>query len=64
MVYKESPSRPILLKFLQVECHVSPSMTIEFFEWTHTNKYGCLWYCSDLSQSPILQQAIEKAMKK
>jgi hypothetical protein len=37
---------------------------IEFFEWTHTNKYGHLWYCPDISQSPILQRAIKKAIKK
>jgi hypothetical protein len=36
----------------------------EFFEWTCTNKYGRLSYCSDLSQLPILQQAIKKAIKK
>ncbi len=36
---------------------------IEFFEWTCTNKYGHLWYCPDISQSPILQRAIKKAMR-
>ncbi len=41
-----------------------PLDDIEFFEWTRTNKYGCLWYCPDISQSPILQGAIEKAIKK
>jgi hypothetical protein len=30
---------------------------IEFFDWTCTNKYGRLWYCPDISQSPILQRA-------
>ncbi len=28
MVNKESLSRPILLKFMQVECHVFPWMTL------------------------------------
>ena len=37
---------------------------IEFFEWTRTNKYGHLWYCPDISQSPILQRAIKKPIKK
>jgi hypothetical protein len=41
-----------------------PLDDIELFEWTCTNKYGCLWYCPDISQSPILQRAIEKAIKK
>ncbi len=25
-----------------------PLDNIEFFKWTHTNKYGLLWYCPDL----------------
>ncbi len=37
---------------------------IEFFEWTCTNKYGHLWYCPDISQSPISQCAIKKAIRK
>ncbi len=41
-----------------------PLDDIEFFEWTRTNKYGHLWYCSDISQSPILQRAIKKTIKK
>jgi hypothetical protein len=41
-----------------------PLDDIEFFEWTRTNKYGHLWYCPDLSQSPIHQRAIKKAIKK
>jgi hypothetical protein len=41
-----------------------PLDDIEFFEWTRTNKCGRLWYCPDISQSPILQCAIEKAIKK
>jgi hypothetical protein len=41
-----------------------PQDDIEFFEWTCTNKYGHLWYCPDISQSPILQRAIKKAIKK
>ena len=41
-----------------------PLDDIEFFEWTRTNKYGRLWYCPDISQSPILQCAIEKAIRK
>ncbi len=41
-----------------------PLDDIEFFEWTRTNKYGHLWYCPDISQSPILQGAIKKAIKK
>ncbi len=40
-----------------------PLDDIEFFEWTRTNKYGHLWYCPDISQSPILQRAIKKAIK-
>jgi hypothetical protein len=41
-----------------------PLDDIEFFKWTRTNKYGHLWYCPDLSQLPILQQTIKKAIKK
>ncbi len=41
-----------------------PLDDIGFFEWTRTNKYGCLWYCPDISQSPILQRAIKKAIRK
>ena len=41
-----------------------PLDDIEFFEWTCTNKHGHLLYCPDISQSPILQRAIEKAIKK
>jgi hypothetical protein len=41
-----------------------PRDDIEFFEWTCTNKYGHLWYCPDISQSSILQHAIEKAIRK
>jgi hypothetical protein len=41
-----------------------PLDEIEFFEWTCTNKYGCSWYCPDISQSPILQRAIKKAIQK
>ncbi len=41
-----------------------PLDDIEFFEWTYTNKNGHLWYCPDISQSPILQHAIKKAKKK
>ncbi len=41
-----------------------PLDDIEFFEWTCTNKYGHLWYCPDINQSPILQRAIKKAIKK
>ena len=40
-----------------------PLDDIEFFEWTCTNKYGRLWYCPDISQLPILQHAIKKAIK-
>jgi hypothetical protein len=46
----------------RVSC--SPLDDIEFFEWTHTNKYGRLWYCPDISQLPILQHAIKNAIKK
>jgi hypothetical protein len=51
------------------EVHVSrvscfPLDDIEFFEWTRTNKYGHLWYCPDISQSPVLQLAIKKAIRK
>ncbi len=41
-----------------------PLDDIGFFEWTCTNKYGHLFYCPDISQSPILQHAIEKTIKK
>ncbi len=40
-----------------------PLDDIEFFELTCTYKYGHLWYCPDISQSPILQCAIKKAIK-
>jgi hypothetical protein len=64
MVNKESPSRPILLKFHASRVSCFPLNGIEFFEWTRTNKYGRLWYCPDMSQSPILQRAIKKTIKK
>ncbi len=41
-----------------------PLDDIELFEYTCTNKYRHLWYCPDISQSPILQRAIKKAMRK
>jgi hypothetical protein len=41
-----------------------PLDDIEFFEWTCTHKYGRLWCCLDISQSPILQRVIEKAIRK
>ncbi len=41
-----------------------PLDDIEFFEWTCTNKYGRLWYCPNISQSPILRRAIKKTIKK
>jgi hypothetical protein len=41
-----------------------PLDDIEFFEWNCTNKYGHLWYCPDISQSPIIQRAIKKAIRK
>jgi hypothetical protein len=41
-----------------------PLDDIEFFEWTCTNNYGYLRYCPDISQSPILQRAIKKAIRK
>jgi hypothetical protein len=40
-----------------------PLDDIEFFEWTRTNKYGHLWYFLDISQLPIFQRAIKKAIK-
>ena len=56
-------------KSIDAEVHASrvscfPLDDIEFFEWTRTNKNGHLWYCPDISQSPILQRAIKKAIKK
>ncbi len=57
------------IKINIAEVHASrvscfPLDDIEFFEWTRTNKYGRLWYCPDISQSPIFQSAIKKAIKK
>jgi hypothetical protein len=64
MVNKEGPSRPILLKFIQIECHVSPWMTLNSLNGLAPTNMGILWYCLDISQSPILQRAIEKAIRK
>jgi hypothetical protein len=50
------------VRAIRVSCF--PLDDIEFFKWTRTNKYGPLWYCPGISQSPILQRAIKKAIKK
>ncbi len=41
-----------------------PLDDIKFFEWTRTNKHGHLWFCPDISRSPIFQRAIEKVIRK
>ncbi len=53
-----------IAEVLASEVSCFPLDDIEFFEWTCTNKYGHLWYCPDISQSPILQSAIKKAIRK
>ena len=43
------------------DCIVGPDDP-EFCQWSADNKLARFWYCKDLSQSPILKLAIEKAI--
>jgi hypothetical protein len=36
----------------------------EFLDWCAHNQYARLWYCSQVNNSPILQEAIENAIKR
>ncbi len=37
---------------------------IELFDWARGNQSHSLWYCDDISKSPMLESAIVKALKK
>jgi hypothetical protein len=37
---------------------------IELFDWARDNQSHLLWYCDDTSESPMLESAIVKALKK
>jgi hypothetical protein len=37
---------------------------IELFDWARGNQSHSLWYCDDISKSPMLKSAIVKALKK
>jgi hypothetical protein len=37
---------------------------IELFDWSRANSSHSLWYCHDLAQSPVLELAITKALKR
>jgi hypothetical protein len=37
---------------------------IELFDWARGNQSHSLWYCDDISKSPMLKSAIIKALKK
>ncbi len=43
---------------------VSDVDDIEFEDWCVTNMHAYFWYCPDVSRSPMLKIAIEKALKK
>ncbi len=36
---------------------------IELFDWARGNQSHSLWYCDDISKSPMLESAIVKALK-
>jgi hypothetical protein len=36
---------------------------IELFDWARGNQSQSLWYCDDISKSPMLESAIVKALK-
>ncbi len=37
---------------------------IEFWDWAGRNQFSYLWYCNNISKSPMLQIAIGKALRK
>ncbi len=37
---------------------------IEFYDWSFHNSHAHFWSCDDIGKCPILQLAIEKAIKK
>jgi hypothetical protein len=37
---------------------------IELFDWSRANSLHSLWYCHDLSESPVLELALTKALKR
>ncbi len=37
---------------------------IEFRDWARRTRSHSLWYCDDISKSPILKIAVEKALRK
>jgi hypothetical protein len=49
---------------LKANKFVSDVDDIEFQNWCVTNTHAYFWYCPDVSKSPMLKIAIEKALKK
>ena len=37
---------------------------VEFYDWAHANTSHSIWHCDDILQSPYLENAIMKAIKK
>jgi hypothetical protein len=37
---------------------------IEFWDWAGRTQSHSLWYCNNISKSPMLQIAVEKALRK
>ncbi len=37
---------------------------IEFWDWAGRTQSHSLWYCDDISKSPMLQIAVEKVLRK
>ena len=37
---------------------------VEFYDWAHANTSHSIWHCDDILQSPYLEDAIMKAIKK
>ncbi len=50
------------------ENHASSAVTtiddIEFWDWAGRTQSHSLWYCDDISKSPMLRIAVEKALRK
>jgi hypothetical protein len=53
-------------KIAEIAAHVVVARTddIEFWDWAESTQSHCLWYCSNVSNSPLLCAAIKKAMSK
>jgi hypothetical protein len=49
---------------IKVSSVVHAYINIELFDWARGNQSHSLWYCDDISKSPMLEAAIVKALKK